>query len=131
MPTSPTPHPEAETLLPLSPVDLQILLVLTEGELHGYGLMKAVEEQSSGKVRLEVGSLYRVIKRLLDSGLIEESDDGPRDGGASSGDRRGPKPRRFYQVSELGREVAAAEVHRLAEVVETARAQALIGGGDR
>jgi len=122
---------EAEALLPLSPVDLQILLVLTQEEVHGYGLMKAVEEQSGGKVRLEVGSLYRVIKRLLGNGLIEESADGPADGSALGGASRGPKPRRFYKISDLGREVAGAEARRLAEVVETARAQALIGGKDR
>ena len=119
--------PEAEALLPLSPVDLQILLVLANGEVHGYGLMKAVEEQSSGKVRLEVGSLYRVIKRLLGNGLIEESADGPDDD-AAAGASRGPKPRRFYKISDLGREVAAAEATRLEEVVERARAQSLIGG---
>ncbi|MGD8328279.1 MAG: PadR family transcriptional regulator [Acidobacteriota bacterium] len=128
----PSPSQQPETLLPLSPVDLQILLVLSEEPVHGYGLMKAVEEQSGGKVRLEVGSLYRVIKRLLGSGLIEESPDGPVGDGVPTGARtRGPKPRRFYRISELGREVAAAEARRLAEVVETARAQALLGGKDR
>ena len=119
---------DAQARLPLSAVDLQILLVLAQGELHGYGLMKAVEDQSGGKVRLEVGSLYRVIKRLLGNGLIEESSDGPPPGGMLSGPSRGPKPRRFYRMSDLGREVAAAEARRLVEVVETARAQALIGG---
>lgn len=120
--------PEVTAMLPLSPIDLQILLVLSQGEVHGYGLMKAVEEQSAGKVRLEVGSLYRVIKRLLDNGLIEETPAGASDSGHKT-TGRGPKPRRFYQVSEFGREVAAAEAGRLLEVLETARAQALIGGG--
>ncbi len=119
---------EVDAMLPLSPIDLQILLVLTEGDVHGYGLMKAVEEQSAGKVRLEVGSLYRVIKRLLANGLIEETSDGPSDTRDNS-THRGPKPRRFYRMSEFGREVAAAEAGRLSEVLETARAQALIGGG--
>lgn len=130
MPSRSMPR-EPETLLPLSPVDLQILLVLSEEPVHGYGLMKAVEEQSGGKVRLEVGSLYRVIKRLLGNGLIEESADGPAGDGALAGASRGPKPRRFYKISDLGREVAAAEARRLAEVVETARAQALLGGKHR
>jgi DNA-binding PadR family transcriptional regulator len=89
--------------------------------------MKAVEEQSAGRVRLEVGSLYRVIKRLLANGLIEESAEAPPETDASS-PSRGPKPRRFYTVSEFGREVTAAEALRLVEVVEAARAQALIGG---
>jgi len=114
-------------MLPLSPVDLQILLVLSGGDVHGYGLMKAVEEQSAGRVRLEVGSLYRVIKRLLGNGLIEETDDGPSETAETTASR-GPKPRRFYRISEFGREVAAAEAGRLTEVVETARARALIGG---
>ena len=114
-------------MLPLSPVDLQILLVFSGGDVHGYGLMKAVEEQSAGKVRLEVGSLYRVIKRLLGNGLIEETDDSPSEA-VEIPSSRGPKPRRFYRISEFGREVAAAEAGRLTEVIETARARALIGG---
>ncbi len=121
------PAREADAMLPLSPIDLQILLVLTQGDVHGYGLMKAVEEQSGGKVRLEVGSLYRVIKRLLGNGLIEETRHGASDSNEKTSGR-GPKPRRFYQVSEFGREVAVAEAGRLSEVLETARAQALIGG---
>jgi len=129
MPEPAAQREAAAALLPLSPVDLQILLVLMQGELHGYGMMKAVEEQSGGKVHLEVGSLYRVIKRLLGNGLIEESPEGPADPDAETGSSRGPKPRRFYAVSDLGREVAAAEARRLAEVVETA--QALMGGKDR
>jgi len=119
------PRP-VDSMLPLGPVDLQILLVLTEGDVHGYGLMKAVEEQSAGQVHLEVGSLYRVIKRLLANDLIEESEDGSA--GAAAASTRGPKPRRFYRISDFGREVAAAEARRLAQVVETARAQSLIGG---
>jgi len=118
---------EVDAMLPLSPIDLQILLVLSQGEVHGYGLMKAVDEQSAGKVRLEVGSLYRVIKRLLGNGLIEETRPGAGDTAEKTAGR-GPKPRRFYHVSEFGREVAAAEAGRLLEVLETARAQALIGG---
>ncbi len=123
-------HPEVNrdpsSALPLNPVDVQILLVLAGGNLHGYGLMKAVEEQSGGKVRLEVGSLYRVIKRLIGNGLIEESKNGPRGGNGATDSSRGAKPRRFYRISDFGREVVTAEVKRLAEVVETARTQALI-----
>ena len=126
MPSHPEGANDPLSMLPLGPVDLQILLVLIDGELHGYGLMKAVEQQSAGMVRLEVGSLYRVIKRLLTAGLIEESDRGPA-GAPAKRSIRGPKPSRFYRVSEFGREVAAAEARRLAHVVETARGQSLIG----
>ena len=126
MPSDPESNRELSSALPLNPVDLQILLVLSAGNLHGYGLMKAVDSQSGGKVRLEVGSLYRVIKRLIVNGLIEESKNGPRGGNGVAESSRGAKPRRFYQISDFGRDVATAEIRRLAEVVETARSNALI-----
>jgi DNA-binding PadR family transcriptional regulator len=109
-----------EAMLPLRPIDLQMLLVLLEHDLHGYGLMKEVESQSGGKVTLEVGSLYRVIKRLLASGLIEEAGQSEASAGA--------KPRINYRITPFGREVAQAEAARLVGVVATARERQLIEG---
>lgn len=109
--------------LPLKPLDLEILLVLADERLHGYGIMKRVERQSEGRVSLEVGSLYRVIGRLLDDGLIAEAPDAT----AADDDGRG---RRFYRVTELGRRVVRAEVERLQQVVETARRRRLAPGGE-
>src|SRR3954452_22021010 len=60
------------TYMALKPSDFHVLLALLEGPLHGYGIMKHVENDSGGNVRLEIGSLYRLLGRLLDSGLIEE-----------------------------------------------------------
>jgi DNA-binding PadR family transcriptional regulator len=37
---------ELERYLPLKPQDLHILLVLSSGAAHGYGIMKAVEDQT-------------------------------------------------------------------------------------
>ena len=54
----------------LKPADLHILLALSKSPRHGYGLMQDVETESSGEVRLELGSLYRLLARLLDEGLI-------------------------------------------------------------
>lgn len=113
------PH-APEAMLPLRPIDLQILLVLVESDLHGYGLMKEVESQSEGKVTLEVGSLYRVVKRLLASGLIEEAGQSEASAGA--------KPRINYRITAFGRSVAEAEAARLVGVVETARERQLIAG---
>lgn len=111
---------DIQRLLPLRPVDLQVLLVLAgEGELHGYGIMKRVEEQSGGRVRLEVGSLYRVMGRLLEEGLIEPA---PKLRKASDDPRR----KRLYRISDHGAEVMRAEVDRLRGVIETARAQRLV-----
>src|SRR5713101_2933287 len=60
------------TDMALKPSDFHVLLALHEGPLHGYGIMKHVESESHGTVRLEIGSLYRLLGRLLDEGLIEE-----------------------------------------------------------
>lgn len=112
---------EADALLPLRAIDLQILLVLLESDLHGYGLMSAVERQSGGKVTLDGGSLYRVIKRLLTSGLIAEAD---RDLDESASRRR-----RNYRITDFGRQVARAEADRLVGVIETAQQRHLLAGG--
>lgn len=109
------PSTEALELLPLKAADFEILLVLVDGELHPYGLMKQVEEQSRGRVRLELGSLYRIIDRLLRLGLIER-------GGASDEDAR----RRLYSITPFGIEVARAEAQRLADTVELARSRRIV-----
>ena len=109
---------DPQDLLPLRPVDLQILLVLANSQLHGYGLMKAVHEESGGRVALEVGSLYRVINRLLDTGLIARSD------AAADDDAR---RKHDYGITELGRATVRAETERLAQVLDTARARDLAG----
>jgi DNA-binding PadR family transcriptional regulator len=100
---------------PLKPADFHILLALAEGPCHGYGIMKEVERESNGDVRLEIGSLYRLLARMLDSGLIEEVD----------GDER----RRYYRLSRLGRRVLKAEAERLAGLVELFRARKLLPEG--
>jgi DNA-binding PadR family transcriptional regulator len=115
--------PDPETFLPLSPTDFQLLLALNGEPLHGYAIMKEVERASGGRVRIEAGSLYRVIARLLGSRLIEEAekaDDRPRPG----------QPRRSYALTELGRAVARAEARRLRDTLALARAGDLLGGSE-
>ncbi|HVS66444.1 MAG TPA: helix-turn-helix transcriptional regulator [Thermoanaerobaculia bacterium] len=103
----------------LKPADFHILLVLSEGNLHGYGLMKQVEEQSQGRVRLEVGSLYRLIDRLRSQGLIERA-------GEEDGDSR----RRDYRITGRGRATLELEVERLREVAALLREKRLFGPGE-
>jgi DNA-binding PadR family transcriptional regulator len=100
----------------LKPADFHVLLALADGPRHGYGIMKEVERESSGGVRLEVGSLYRLIGRLLDAGFLEE---------AESDDRR-----RYYRISRLGRRALRAEAERLACLVDLVRARKLLPEGD-
>ncbi len=114
--------PDDRTLdhIPLKPQDLHILLVLSESAAHGYGIMKAVEEQTHGRVVLEVGSLYRLLGRLLDEGLIQHVD-APN----SETDKR----RRYYGITPLGVDVVRAETRRLAALVTSPRARAILEQG--
>ena len=103
---------------PMKSADFHILLALAEGPCHGYGLMKEVERESHGEVRLEIGSLYRLLARMLDSGLIEETE--------TSGDER----RRNYRISRTGRRALKSEAARLVELVDLARARKLLADSD-
>ena len=110
---------DVDRYLPLKPQDLHILMVLGGGLAHGYGIMQSVEEQTRGRVILEVGSLYRLLGRLLDEGLIAHADP-PKE----ETDTR----RRYYEITVLGREVARAETSRLAELLESPHARQLLAG---
>jgi DNA-binding PadR family transcriptional regulator len=111
--------------LPLRPRDFFVLVVLAGGDRHGYGIMKAVEAESKGSVKLEVGSLYRTLDRLLDAGLIEEAGTAAAaDPDAASAAER----RRNYRLTPFGRHVARAEAARLRDVVRLARAKGLLEG---
>ncbi|MBA2783185.1 MAG: helix-turn-helix transcriptional regulator [Rubrobacteraceae bacterium] len=103
-----------EDLLPLTPVALNVLLALADGERHGYGIMLEVRGRTAGAVRLGPGTLYGAIKRLKEGGMIEESEERP---GPEADDER----RRYYRLSGFGGEVLAAEVERLDGLVRAAR----------
>lgn len=114
----------AEEKLPLNPKDFLILFVLGDGDLHGYGILKAAEEHSRGMVRLDPANLYRAIQRLTRDGLVADAGEG--DPGDSEG-----APRRYHTLTELGHEVLRAESRRLAHLTDAARARKLIPGDDR
>ena len=96
----------------LKPADFHILLVLLDGPRHGYDIMKALERESRGKVLLEVGTLYRVLARLLDDGLLQDA----------GGDGR----RRNYSLTRVWQRVVKAEAERLAGLVDRLRARKLL-----
>jgi DNA-binding PadR family transcriptional regulator len=109
---------EARDLLPLSPRSFYVLLVLAQGETHGYAITQTVESITEGTVRLTAGTLYPLIRQMLDNGWITEvsgPDDDPR--------------RRSYRLTTRGRRIAEAEAARLASVVRMARACKLIPAG--
>jgi PadR family transcriptional regulator PadR len=97
--------------LPLKPADLYILLALSAERRHGYGIMKEVERESGGTVQLEIGSLYRLLGRLSNDGLIKmEESDGRR---------------HYYSLTRLGKSILRAEAQRLARLVDLLRARKL------
>ena len=108
--------------LPLAALDLQILLVLAEGDLYGYAIKKAVHSQSAGVLDPEIGSLYRVLARLAGCEWVEEAP--PPEGAPVSGHGR---PRRYYRITPNGRAVAREEVDRLRTLVDGADRLALKG----
>jgi DNA-binding PadR family transcriptional regulator len=99
---------------PLTPAVFHILLALADGEKHGYSIMKDVEKQTQGKLKMGPGTLYGSIKRMLAAGLIEEADERPD---PALDDER----RRYYRLSDLGQKVLSAESQRLEQAVEVAR----------
>ena len=107
---------DTDKYLPLKPNWFHILLSLAEGEQHGYGIMQEVLERTGGKVRLWPATLYGALKRLIEEGFIEESDERPA---PELDDAR----RRYYRLTEFGRQVLAAESQRLEELVRVIRAK--------
>jgi len=97
---------DPDGFLPLAPHSFQILLSLLERKLHGYSIIKDVEERSGGEMRLGTSTAYAAIKRMVEDGLLEQAEP---PGEESSG---GP-PRRYYRITDLGRKVARAEGLRI------------------
>ncbi|HXQ69875.1 MAG TPA: PadR family transcriptional regulator [Pyrinomonadaceae bacterium] len=108
-----------EDSLPLTPATFHILLALADRERHGYDIMREVDEQTEGKVRLGPGTLYGSIKRLLSDGLVQELDERPD---PELDDER----RRYYRLTDFGFRVAAAEAERLAQLVKAAKSKKLL-----
>ncbi len=98
---------------PLTPAVLHILLALSTGERHGYGIMKQVEEDSAGKVKMGPGTLYGSIGRMMEAGLIRESD---KRADPEMDDER----RIYYMLTGVGRAALEAELTRYRGVVAVA-----------
>lgn len=105
---------DSQRFIPLKTHWFHIMLSLAGEEQHGYGIMQEVLRRTSGKVRLWPATLYGSIKRLIEAGLIEESDERPA---PELDDAR----RRYYRLTVLGRRVLDDECERLQELVRIIR----------
>ena len=109
---------EAQALLPLQAAAFHILLALADEDRHGYAIIQDVAARTGGAIRLSAGTLYRSIQRMVEDGLIVETDERPA---PEEDDER----RRYYRITALGTAAAKAEVLRLANLVKLARARGL------
>ena|ERR1700742_699409 len=105
--------PAPKDFLPLSPMHFHILLALSEGERHGYALKREIARRTNAALNPGAGVLYGSINRMLEQGMIEESEERPD---AHLDDER----RRYYKITAFGRLVAQAEAVRMRELVEIA-----------
>jgi DNA-binding PadR family transcriptional regulator len=112
-----TRHSDARDHLPLSPPVFQILLSLTDRDLHGYAIIVDIRERTDGEVDLTASTLYAALGRLLAGGLLDEVD---------APDADADPRRRYYRITKLGREVARLEAVRLERTTAMAREKRLL-----
>ena len=110
---------EVEELLPLPPATFHILMAVAEEDRHGYAVIQDVDRRTQGQVRLSAGTLYRSIQRMLEQGLLVETQERPA---PEEDDER----RRYYRITPFGEAVARAETRRLTELVRLARASGFV-----
>ena len=106
---------------PLPSAAFHILLALSCEDLHGYAIMREVEQQTDGRVRLGPGTLYGSIKTLLEAKLIVELAERPD---AEPGTER----RRYYRLTSAGLKLARSEAENLAGLLRVARAKRILRG---
>lgn len=108
-------RPDVEALLPLPSATFHILMAVAEEDRHGYAIIRDVEARTSGALKLSAGTLYRSIQRMLEQGLLVETDERPA---PELDDER----RRYYRITALGKAAARGEARRLSELLRLARA---------
>jgi DNA-binding PadR family transcriptional regulator len=110
-----------QKLHPLPSAAFQILLSLAGEDLHGYGIMRQVADQTDGRMRLGPGTLYSSIQTLLEEKFIEEVDQ-------REGAKLGNERRRYYRLTSAGRRLARSEAERLADLLRVARTRKILRG---
>ena len=121
-----TTDPDPRSFLPLTPLAFQVLLALADGERHGYGIIREVDTRTDGLIKLRTGTLYTLLQRLLDEGLIESTagtSTPPETPGAPNTDER----RKYYGLTALGRGVLVAEATRMQSLVSDAHRKHVLG----
>lgn len=108
---------------PLPSAAFHILLALAGEDLHGYAIMKQVERQTRGRMRLGPGTLYGSLRTLVEASLIEELSD-------DSGSEDSSERRRYYRLTSSGLKLIRSEVAGLAQTLRVAQAKPILRGAD-
>jgi DNA-binding PadR family transcriptional regulator len=106
--------PDPATLLPLPAATFHILMALSDEDRHGYAIIQDIAARTNGELKMSAGTLYRSIQRMLEQGLVIETNDRPA---PDLDDER----RRYYRISKFGIAVARAEMQRLAQLLKLAQ----------
>ena len=109
-------------MAPLTPAVVHVLLALADGDRHGYAILKDVQRQSGSRLRFGPGTIYGTLQRLMDAGWVEESA-----APVAATDER----RRYYRLTRSGREALKAEIDRLGDLLDVARAHRIHPRGSR
>lgn len=109
-------------MTPLTPAVFHILLSLSDGEKHGYGIMQEISVRTRNKVQMGPGTLYGTIRRMLEAGLIEECE-------SRVDPKHGDERRRYYRLTSEGRRATTVEARRMEDLVELARSKRLLRRG--
>jgi PadR family transcriptional regulator PadR len=95
----------------LRPASYFVLASLLDGPLHGYAIAGRAEELSGGDVRLTAGTLYGALERMAARGLVELDREEIVEG----------RLRRYYRISDRGRDRVLREADRLAAAARVVR----------
>jgi DNA-binding PadR family transcriptional regulator len=106
----------------LKRVEFLVLLVLADGENHGYRIVREMADRTQGRVNVLPGNLYAVLRRLSKEGLIAEV-------ASQSVPDLADQRRRYYEITPYGRRVLAAEAEFLRALVQAASDQDVIPEG--
>jgi DNA-binding PadR family transcriptional regulator len=118
-----TTSDDRSDLIPLTPAVFHVLLALAQGDKHGYAIMQDVAATTSGRLTMGPGTLYGTIKRLLQAGLIVETDERPD---PELDDER----RRYYRLTDRGSRAATVEARRLSGLLSVARRRGLVAASE-
>ena len=105
---------------PLTNLAFQVLLALGQGPLHGYAIIRDIEERTDGRLSVRSGTLYTMIQRLQEDGMVEDAP--PPD------ELQVDSRRKYYRITSAGRRAAGVEAERLTELLAVARARKLAPG---